>query len=208
MVLSERRDDFLACAFLALATYAAHFLLSSHFGLYEDDYLYFAAPMTAPGWSPIYHHVIQNFRNGIQGRPLGESIPTLVSYLGTQIGGLKLIYFMGYTVIAVNVCLAYLVIKRVAPRPAAVVGALVFCLYPADTSKILLTHSLILQCAWTCTLGAALAWVSGRTRVYFLLAFLPLVIYESMILPLFVIPLLRLEFSRTFFRRYADSFTT
>ena len=201
MRLKNRRDLLALCGLVA-ATYLVHFLLLPRFGLYEDDYLYIARPMTQ-SWAQVQHYLLATLTHWPQGRPLGLSIPVVVAYLGNKFGGLDLVYLIGYAVIATNVALAFVLLRRLAPLLPAVAGALVFCLYPADTTKIFLTHSLCLQTAWTFALLAALAWLDGRTRLFYVLAFLPLIIYESMILPLFAIPLLRAEASRVFARRYA-----
>ena len=201
-IAAEKRLDLIAIGYLLLATFVAHFLLVKHFGLYEDDYLLVAAPMVSE-WHNILDYITSNFTHWYQGRPLGLSVITIFAFFGSKAGGLLVIYFLGYAVIATNVCLTYIILRKFVERFAALSGALIFCLYPADTTKILLTHSLILQFAWTCSLAAALAYLNNRTKLFFALSCLPLITYESVFLPLLALPMTRMEFSRNYLKHYA-----
>src|SRR5207302_4136088 len=97
-----------------------------------------------------------------QGRPLGFFLPDLLSFIGDKLGGLPAIYLIGFLVVTLNTFLCYRLLRvRVPPAPA-VVGAAVFCLFPADTTKILLTHDFQLQPSLTFALLAALAYSAGR----------------------------------------------
>jgi hypothetical protein len=73
---------------------------------------------------------------------------------------------------------------------AAAVGAAMFCLFPADTTKILLTHDFQLQPALTFALLASLAYAAHRRWLAYPLAACALLSYENAFLALFALPLL------------------
>jgi hypothetical protein len=75
------------------------------------------------------------------------------------------------------------------PLAPAAVGAAVFCLFPADTTKILLTHDFQLQPSLTFALLAALAYAASRLPLAYLLAAGALLAYENGYLALFALPL-------------------
>ena len=101
MIRLEERQDLLALGCLVVATYLVHFLLLPAFGLYEDDYLYIARPMTQ-SWAQVQHYLVATWTHWPQGRPLGLSIPVVAAYLGNRFGGLELVYLVGYAVIATS----------------------------------------------------------------------------------------------------------
>src|SRR5436305_461513 len=78
-------------------------------------------------------------------RPLGFFLPDLFSFIGDKLGGLPAIYLLGFLIVTLNSFLCYRLLRTRIPRAAALAGALAFCLFPADTTKILLTHDFQLQ---------------------------------------------------------------
>ena len=75
------------------------------------------------------------------------------------------------------------------PVAPAAVGAAVFCLFPADTTKILLTHDFQLQPSLTFALLAGLAYAAGRRPLAYVVSAGALLSYENGFLALFALPL-------------------
>lgn len=183
---------FCLCAAL---TWLAQFHHLRDFGLYEDDYFFIAEAM---GKSPDYlaarlHIAVTTLP---QGRPLGFFLPDLLSFVGDKIGGLTAIYVLGWLIVSLNTYLVYRLLRARVPVAPSIVGAAVFCLFPSDTTKILLTHDFQLQPALTFALLAALAYATGRTWLTYVLGAGALLSYESGYLALFGLPLLARAWDR------------
>lgn len=120
----------------------AHFWHYQSFGLYEDDL--FRIPRVIGG---DWHQLGTILAEGSpQGRPLHDGLVYLFSFLGLQLGGLTGIYLVGFVIITLNAFLFYTLLRRLSSQPFfALTGTLAFCLFPADTTRIYLTHSLGIQ---------------------------------------------------------------
>src|SRR5207237_4181343 len=99
-----------------------------------------------------------------------------------------------------NTFLCYRLLRVRVPVAAAAVGAAVFCLFPADTTKILLTHDFQLQPSLTFALLAALAYAAGRRPLAYALSAGALLSYESGFLALFALPLCLRSWDRRLLR--------
>ena len=124
-----------------------------------------------------------------QGRPLGFFLPDLLSFIGDKLGGLADIYLLGFVLVTLNTFLCYRLLRVRMPIAPSAVGAAVFCLFPADTTKILLTHDFQLQPSLTFALLAALAYAASRLPLAYLLSAGALLSYENGYLALFALPL-------------------
>lgn len=181
------------CAALA---WLAQFHHLRDFGLYEDDYFFIAPAMAgAPDYLAGRFHTA--FTALPQGRPFGFFLPDLLSFVGARLGGLTAIYGLGWLIVSLNTFLAYRLLRTRLPVAPSIAGAAVFCLFPSDTTKILLTHDFQLQPALTFALLAALAYATGRTWLTYVLGAGALLSYESGYLALFGLPL----FARAWDRR-------
>ncbi len=183
-----RIDFLLALAVLATTVWVAHFMHYRALGLYEDDYFFVSGAWRWPGFLA---HAKQALLTWTEGRPVNFFSLAVCSFAAEALGGLPLIYFVGFIAIALNASLFYVLLGRLLPRYIALAGALAFCLFPADTTHTLLTHALGLQPALTLFLIAALAYLSGRRiPAYFAIAG-SLLTYESVYLVFLAVPLLR-----------------
>jgi len=135
-----------------------------------------------------------------QGRPFGFFLPDLLSFIGDKLGGLSAIYLLGFLVVTLNTFLCYRLLRVRIPVAPAAVGAAVLCLFPADTTKILLTHDFQLQPSLTFALLAALAYAAGRRPLAYVLSAGALLAYESGFLALFALPLFVLRWDRRLVR--------
>jgi hypothetical protein len=179
----------IAFALCACLVWLAQFHHFRDFGLYEDDYWFIAQGM---GKAPSY--LAARFQTAFttlpQGRPFGFFVPDLLSYVGDKIGGLDAIYLIGFLIVTLNTFLCFQLLRTRVPLAPAIVGAAVFCLFPADTTKILLTHDFQLQPSLTFALLSCLAYAHGRAPLSYLLSAGALLFYESGFLALFALPLL------------------
>ena len=135
-----------------------------------------------------------------QGRPLGFFVPDLLSFVGDKLGGLPGIYLVGFGCIVLNSYLCYRLLRFRMPPSVSLAGAAAFGLFPADTTKILLTHDFQLQPSLTFLLLASLAYASGRRPLAYVLSLGSLLSYENAFMPFFGIPLFLLDWNRRLLR--------
>ncbi|HEX8967860.1 MAG TPA: hypothetical protein VF937_08280 [Chloroflexota bacterium] len=181
-------ETYLALALSAALVWIAQFHHFREFGLYEDDYWFISEAM---GKDAAY--LVGRFHTAFttlpQGRPFGFFLPDLFSFVGDKLGGLDGIYLLGFAVVTTNTFLCYRLLRARLPIAPAAFGAAVFCLFPADTTKILLTHDFQLQPSLTFALLSALAYTSGRRPLAYVVGAGALLSYESGFLALFALPL-------------------
>jgi hypothetical protein len=186
----------------AALVWIAQFHHFREFGLYEDDYFFISEAM---GKDPSY--LLSRFETAFtrlpQGRPFGFFLPDLLSFIGDKVGGLPAIYLLGFLVVTLNTFLCYRLLRVRVPVGAAAMGAAVFCLFPADTTKTLLTHDFQLQPSLTFALLSALAYAAGRRWLAYIVAAGALLSYESGFLSLFALPLLVCHWDRRMQRELA-----
>jgi len=185
-----------AIVFLFVAVFIAHYLSVSGYGLYEDDYM-----------SARYVNADLNLWDAARNlytdtaRPVGRFLRYGLTAIGAQMGGLVSIYLIGYLILCLNTVLVYLILRNITnDHLVPVVGALVYCLYPADTTKILLTHSLQLQLGMLLSLFGIHLYQKGRRVIPYVLAILSLLTYESSLLPLLAAPFLKQKIEKGVFR--------
>lgn len=180
-----------AVGFLALAVYVVHFFNLHSYGLWEDDYWSIAPRFGAP-LSDLRILWAYDFTNWPTGRPLNHFLPAALATVGFKLGGLPGIYTIAMAWLALNVCLVWAILRRLTPEIAALAGALVYVVYPADTTRILLIHAAHVQGAMTFSLAGILLWLrkdAWRWAAYPTAA-LSLLSYETAIIPFLLVPLL------------------
>lgn len=183
-----RYESPVALALIAALAWLAQFHHFRDFGLYEDDYWFISEAM---GRAPSYlaDRFVKAFSTLPQGRPFGFFLPDLFSFIGDKIGGLPGIYLVGFLIVTLNTFLCFRLLRTRVPLAPACVGAAVFCLFPADTTKILLTHDFQLQPSLTFALLSALAYAAGRRPLAYVIGTGALLSYENGFLALFALPL-------------------
>jgi hypothetical protein len=190
-----RYEALIALALSAALVWIAQFHHFRDFGLYEDDYWFISEAM---GKDPSY--LASRFQTAFtslpQGRPFGFFLPDLLSFIGDKLGGLPAIYLLGFAVVTLNTFLCYRLLRARVPVAAAAIGAAVFCLFPADTTKILLTHDFQLQPSLTFALLSALAYAADRRWLAYVVGAGALLSYESGFLALFALPLFLRKWDR------------
>ncbi|MBV9133131.1 MAG: hypothetical protein JO318_10545, partial [Chloroflexi bacterium] len=183
-----RYETPLAFAAIAALAWLAQFHHFRDFGLYEDDYWFISEAMGQPP-SYLAARLVKAFTTLPQGRPFGFFLPDLFSFIGDKLGGLSGIYLVGFAIVVLNTFLCYQLLRTRAPLAPAAVGAAVFCLFPADTTKIFLTHDFQLQPSLTFALLSGLAYTSGRKPLAYIVGTGALLAYENAYLALFALPL-------------------
>ena len=191
----ERYTTVLAIAFLSMTAWMAHFYLSGQFLLYEDDYAVMGRTLDLD-FASLLGILKALWHDCPMGRPLHFTFGRIFAYLGNQMAGLQGMYWIGFTVVCANILLFFALMKKLAPVAVAFFGAVCFCLFPADTTKPLLTHSFMIQPGLTFLLVALLLYAGKRPWLSYVVIFGSLITYEPTALPFLMAPLLKKPWDR------------
>lgn len=195
--MSQEKRYLLALIFLTLTAFIAHFLYFQSFGIYEDDFFFIGKGMSS-NYSELMLYISDCFTKWPQGRPISFSLPALLSYLSLSMGGLSTIYLFGFFITALNAFLCYILLKKIYPEAEifALVGSLVLCLYPPDTTKIILTNLFMLQPSLTFLLLASICYLYERKSLSYLMILGSLLSYESAFMVFLAIPLFKYKWNK------------
>lgn len=161
---------------IGLFGFVVHYLNFRNFGLYEDDYV-FTGLFLEPDNYTIWEVLKSAFTRFFHGRPIGYSGQPIVTLLFAH-HGLWLIYLFAFSILWFNACLIYRIFKSVSSPFLAFIAVVVFWVYPADTTKIYLTHAFQIQLSISFALIAILIY-KKLPILSFLMAALCLMTYET-----------------------------
>ncbi|XGV96762.1 MAG: hypothetical protein ACAF41_29065 [Leptolyngbya sp. BL-A-14] len=183
---------------LTVTNWISHFFYFKDFGLYEDDYAFIADAMTRHA-----SYLLEKLQSSLlfpQGRPVGFYCAAVLAFLGDKLGGLWVDYLIGFVITTVNAYLVYRLLRYTELEVLAVTGGLLFCLFPADTTKILLTHAFILQISLTFLLVASLCYLENHKMLAYGVILGSLLSYESAFMVFFGIPLFKQQWNRAWLK--------
>ena len=172
---------------LAITIWIAHFWHSASFGLYEDDW-YRIPNIMEMNVADIGSFISDSLGvKGIKSRlPFLHIFVHVFSFVGLKLKGLHGLYLISYIILTFNSLLFYLLLNRVfANQSFALLGALAFSLFPADTTQPYLTHSLGMQPSLTFLLITFNCYFSGKIKLSYLMIIPTLFTYETAF-PVFV----------------------
>ena len=191
-----KSKDIFSYLFIFFLVFFSHFLFVNFFGLYEDDW-HFSGNAITNTFAQNIDRTSSALFTFWQGRPLHMTFLTFIPFFGAKLGGITTIYLIGFSILSVNACLWYSLLKKITQQPyLPIISALLFCLYPADTTFNYLQHLIGLQTSLLFFLIAFHLFVSeasknNLTKIFsYVFLTLSLLTYESLF-PLFLIaPLL------------------
>lgn len=199
---SEHRRTALTLLFLCFVAWAAHYSLSGRFLLYEDDYAVMGRSLDMD-LAALWGILRSLWLECPMARPLHFSFGRVFAYLGFQWAGLQGMYGIAWAIICLNTVLVFSLLKKMAPGAVAFFGALSFLLFPADTTKPLLTHALMIQPGVTCLLAALLIYTGKRPWLSYATILGALLTYEPTALPFLAAPLLKKPWDRQRMKKLA-----
>jgi hypothetical protein len=187
---------------LAVVIWIGRFWYSHNFGLYADDYTRVPIAMGMT-FSELWHLISDFFTQfTAQGRPFHPSFIFLFSYLGGKLDGLFAIYLFGYVFLLANAFLFYKLLKRLHSSEFAILGALAFCLFTADTTQIYLTHLFGMEPSLLFFILATLSYLSDKRFLSYLFITASLLTYETIFPVFLVVPLLGKKWDSRLFREF------
>ncbi len=188
---------------IAALIWVTRFWHSPQFGLYEDDYTRIPQALAMTG-AELWQIIIQAFRYFVDhGKPLHPTLIYSLALIGVRINGLHGIYIIGYFIVTINAFLFFGLIKRISNQTFAVISALAYCLYSADTTQAFITHSLGLQPSLTLLLLAMHSYLSDKKVLSYLLVTGILFNYETPFLIFLGAPLLKKNWDKRLLRELA-----
>jgi hypothetical protein len=175
--------------FLTMSLFGTNFLLSSRFGLYEDDIFFFRnAFNTRPRWSDA-EHVIITFR---QGRPISHLMPILGQLTVWATQSLFATYVVSCVLLGAGLYVWFKVFCQRHDFEVSLLTSLFVILLPLHTVTAFLTGSLIFSVAAILSGIAILLIIRGTlvsTIIGYFCAFLVLMTYESFFPLIYAAPL-------------------
>jgi hypothetical protein len=189
--LKTKRQLIVPLILIAATFFVARYLHSGTFGFYEDDYT-LVVPAMSSTLSEVWEFVSEVlFQSGGQGRPLQHSLIIILAHVTGKLGGLGPSYVLGYLIVTANCILFYFLLRMVVDHNVALIGALAYVLYSADTTQAFIYHALGLQQSLTFFLLASMAYLSGKKLISYVLILGSLLSYETTYLVFLAVPLLR-----------------
>jgi len=193
-------------ALLAATLWVGRYWYSAEFGLYEDDYTRTpqALSMDLPELGQQVWFALSHFTD--HGKPLHAVMIYTFSFLGARLGGLAGNYWVGFMLNLFSAWLFYRLLRRLASPAFAITGALVYCLFCADTTQVFLTHALGMTPSLIFLLLAFHCYLSGKKPWSYVLAVLILFNYETPFTVFLAAPLLTFRWERKWLKQAAGHF--
>jgi hypothetical protein len=174
---------------IMLVTFVAHFVFFPLFGIYSDDYI-----LTLPTMGRSWHDFIEALRNAWiypnMARPLNHFLRAFIFFFTVRNGHVAPGFLLSWVLVSGNAILLFALIRRILPYATALIGSLVFVLFPLDTSRQILMHQTDLLLAVFLLLLCFRLYVGGRYLAAYALVTISLINLESLFPPFLAAPIL------------------
>lgn len=181
----------LVFGFLLLANWIANYSGLSGFGLYEDDYWYVANSVnhTTGELFRFVGGVLTDVQNN-EGRFIGKTLPLVLIHFIFNAGGFKALFVAGLLLVTTNAWILYSLIRKNYNMVIGLLAAMVYLVFPTDTTRPFLTHIYQLQLSLLFTMIAFLFYDRKHFIPAYLFALFSLLTYENAFLPFVFAPFL------------------
>lgn len=198
---SRRFSEIGKAVFIILVvTFAAHFIFFPLFGIYEDDYIY-TLPTMNFSWQEFKGSLLDAWLNPVQARPLNHFLRHIFFFFTVRHGQLGAGFLLSWLLVSANGIALYALIRRITAYVAALVGALVFVLFPLDTSRQILMHQTDLLVPIFLLLVCFNLYLSGRYWMAYIVMAISLLDLESLFPVFFAAPILAAGVTGTGWKR-------
>lgn len=203
---NSKRKSVYVLLLLAIVNWVSHFLYFMRFGLYEDDF-YNIGRNLGNNFQQLTIVISNHLTNWEQGRPFLFLFP-LFTYISDMLGGLYFMYVIAFLIVTINSFMMYKLLVKIFPQSSilTITGALAFCLFPPDTTKLYLLHALFLQVSITFFLAASLLYLNNKKILSYLTITLAILTYESPFMVFFGVPFLKGKWDKKFGKEYLKHF--
>jgi hypothetical protein len=174
---------------IATITFLGHFVFFPLFGLYEDDYI-LTLPTMSWSWHDFLRALSDAWMHPVFARPLNFFLRGIIFFFTVRHGHLAAGFLVSWALVAGNGVLLYTLIRRILSHPAALVGSLIFVLFPLDTSRQILMVQTDLLLGIFLLLLCFHFYLRGRYFVAYGVLTISLLNLEAFFLPFLVAPIL------------------
>jgi hypothetical protein len=186
-------------------TFLAHFVFFPLFGIYEDDYI-LTLPTMHYSWHDFREALVDAWVNPVMARPLNHFLRQIFCFFTVRNGHLGAGYLLSWILVSVNGITLFALIRRILGYAPALIGALVFVLFPLDTSRQILMHQTDLLVPIFLLLVCFHLYLSGRYVIAYVVIALSFIDLESLFPVFLAAPLLAAAVlgwrGKEFFRRF------
>jgi hypothetical protein len=187
---SRRLPEIATAVFVVmLVTFLAHFVFYPFFGLYEDDYI-LTLPTMDLSWHDFDWWLVNSWLHPLMGRPLNHFLRYIFCFFTVRHGHLGAGFLLSWVLVSANGALLYGLIRRILPYAPALIGALVFVLFPIDTSRQILMIQTDILVPILLLLVCFHLYLSGRYVMAYALITLSMLDLESFLPPFLAAPFL------------------
>ncbi len=188
-VILYQQDNLICLALIFFINFLANFLLFKDFGFYEDDYWMTIPQMT---WSFVQYkdHIIDALTHWPQGRPIFWFLQHTICFSVGKIGSVPAYYLVSYILTSASGCAVFILLTKFYSRPVALLAALFFVLFPADTAKQIFMHQVHMPITTILVVTALFILIKGKWAAVYILSLGVLLTYEPYFLLFFFAPLL------------------
>jgi hypothetical protein len=133
--------------------------------------------------------IMGDFEKG-EGRLIGKSLPLILIHFIYNAAGFKALFVAGFVLVTTNAFILFSLLRRNYNAVIGILAAVIFLVFPTDTTRPFLTHIYQLQLSLLFTLTA---FIFLEKRLYFfayLFALFSLLTYENAYLPFVFAPFL------------------
>lgn len=144
-----------------------------------------------------------------QGKPIGGFLWLGLSFIGSKLGGLAGIYFIGLLIILLNTILLFNILEyKYKNRLLSLLIVCSYILFPADTMRFWICETFHLQTSFFFMLLAVNFFFREKKLLGYLVSFLPLLTYETAFFPLIVVPIITFDWkwNKTFLKKLSIHF--
>jgi hypothetical protein len=160
-------------------TFLAHFVFFPLFGIYEDDYI-LTLPTMNYSWHDLREELVDAWVHPVMARPLNHFLRQFFCFFTVRNGHLGTGFLLSWILVSANGITLFGLIRRILAYAPALVGALVFVLFPLDTSRQILMHQTDLLVPILLLLLCFHLYLSGRYLFSYILIAISFIDLESL----------------------------
>lgn len=197
-----KRNSILIFISLGSIIFISNYFYFTRFGFYEDDYYHITLHLKKT-FPEIFSFIWTRLTNWFKGHPFAF-LPSVFAFAGMRTGGIKTLYIFSYIILFVNSLMMYKLLRRIYPESAlfAFTAAVIFGIFPANTTKIFLAYSFTMQLSLTFLLIASILYISDWKKLSYIVITFALFTYEPSFMVFFGVPLLISNLTVNFKKEY------
>ncbi len=191
--LNESRNDFIIYVFFGILIWTTYFLRYKEFMPISDDY--YMISEIRDSWTDLFIMLKNVFLSwGDEGRPLGKFFRVIITKSFYDNFGFHSLYIFNFLINLINAILFYKLMNKFGPSLFSILCTLIFILYPALASKILIITSQHLQISLFFFSISILMYITHKKFSAYIFCLISLMVYENFLVGIIFLPIFRLVY--------------